>query len=999
MPGYLIKAANFVAEISNDEELKHLAGVETIKKDTLICPLPGKEWIEAKKLPVLRTFWGLNAGTVPPPIQMNAKTPVAPVKTKLPPRLETVVDSIPRFPETEENSTLEDHDDIPTEIPETPHDGVSKRAYQSIASDILGIVEDPSEIMDMNAISRAAESSLTFEIDKIQELTSTHTWHEPQPEIALIQADPQNIDNVQDLDPNVLSIEPDAENEVQEIVDCFIEEAPADSDIPHTHQAHLSEDTPDAVSADSQLENAQNKLEETTTQAMQAPDFSAQKQNNPQTTTPQDTNLENLETLNPVPKTSEQFKPHTIAHDDYVEAAPHEPTYIIETQAIEDLQNAKVEPSHVIPEDEIPIDIEIDEDNRKIEDADDQTTALGSARDPEQIFDDILKNIPTPPPSPSTESPEESKGQNWRDSVSADMFVLDSVPDDLMQFADLLEEDFEPGDKTQISPSPVHVHSTDASRKHNTAKGCNSTEKQDTIKPFRAAEKPSKSETPVVEFADEQAPTNARFKLDSQDSSAPISPSSAPISPSSNEDIRKLEEANTGAWKSKEQTAAAQEILAGQSLSHSLAQELKAAKAAVEAAKAAAEQTGNFDASIFDPMMQLVHILEDAQAQSNSQISAQELATTHQNNNVPPDILDVPQDFLDENPSEMFKFRNRKDLLQQLEDSARLERAQKAFEAAPTLRKKPESSTAEKDNLAFLEEESHSDKLKVRGRSELRRMLAAEARAAEMDSIHAMSMVSTEDYTDNKNGQDQLRSLFEKEGELHLFLANNIKKKESQIELAPVEPEAPQEPNKEHSITDDLPRRNAHAVAIAKPREAEPTVITGKVVPQTPTPTSFNDRFFEDKLVEGETPVAQFDTFFLTTQRIIYIEGNHKHIRTYESHDIENVEWVKISDDQNNKLLILNGILVCIFGVLYIAMHEMQKEYDYVFLTLAIFCLVLLPLLWIVSTKKTVKICLSDHVILKSNVAITSMNNNKAINFITHVKNASLKRKNALHLS
>ena len=71
MPGYLVKTANFVAEINNDEELVHLAEVDTIHKDTQICALPGKTWIEAKKMPILRKVWGLDPGVVPPPIRMR----------------------------------------------------------------------------------------------------------------------------------------------------------------------------------------------------------------------------------------------------------------------------------------------------------------------------------------------------------------------------------------------------------------------------------------------------------------------------------------------------------------------------------------------------------------------------------------------------------------------------------------------------------------------------------------------------------------------------------------------------------------------------------------------------------------------------------------------------------------------------------------------------------------------------------------------------------------
>ncbi|MBO5753250.1 MAG: hypothetical protein J6S69_06105, partial [Proteobacteria bacterium] len=413
------------------------------------------------------------------------------------------------------------------------------------------------------------------------------------------------------------------------------------------------------------------------------------------------------------------------------------------------------------------------------------------------------------------------------------------------------------------------------------------------------------------------------------------------------------------------------------------------------AAKAASEKSEKIDSSFLEPMLHLFDALEEAQTRSHSPQAVQELSeylknTAPKANKV--QEYDVPEDFLDENPSEIFKIRNRKDLLKQLEDSARMERAQKAFEAAPTLKKKPETRYTLKDSLSMIDEESHSDKLKIRGRSELRRMLAAEARAAEMDSVQAMPMLSTEDYADAHNSQGQLRSLFEKEGELHLFLANEIKKK-SQAELEPVEKEESASP-KEHSITDDLPRRNAHAVAVVKPKVAEPTMVTGKPIPKKcPMPTSIHDSFFDDKLVDGESPIAQFDTLFLTTHRIWYIEGNKNHIRVYESHDIENIKWVAKREDKNYFVLVVDGILLAISLVT----SHFLPSYQFVFLALAVFFLALAPLLlYIVCFKKTVQIGLSNNMVLKSSVAITTHNNKEAMEFLNRVTAAQHERKQQL---
>ncbi len=99
MPGYLVKTSFFVAEITNDEELIHLAQVETIQRDTKIRVLPDKTWIDACKLPILEGIFGdepeQDAGEE---TKIDPKVVAKPApEPKKPPRLETVVDANPYF--------------------------------------------------------------------------------------------------------------------------------------------------------------------------------------------------------------------------------------------------------------------------------------------------------------------------------------------------------------------------------------------------------------------------------------------------------------------------------------------------------------------------------------------------------------------------------------------------------------------------------------------------------------------------------------------------------------------------------------------------------------------------------------------------------------------------------------------------------------------------------------------------------------------------------------
>ncbi|MBO5752756.1 MAG: hypothetical protein J6S69_03565, partial [Proteobacteria bacterium] len=605
MPGYLIKAANFVAEISNEEELKHLAGVDTIKKDTLICPLPGKEWIEAKKLPVLRKFWGLDAGTVPPPIQMNMKTPVAPVKTKLPPRLETVVDSIPRFPETEIEKTQEND----THEEDTQTDAGTRRVYQTIASDVIGILEDPSEIMDMHAISRAAESSLTFEIDKVQELTaSTHTWHDAAFNTASAQDEMPCEGDVQDLDGSILMMEDeDNAEDIQDVTGCFAMESSEpvqeQSSENECHQAgenapgqnidetqtqslnapkfdgHELNSTPvsaepsaeiqivvtpeimanagDAVKSDAG--NAQNTAEPANLNGLAASpngsseplakeiqlagtsenmtdanktdahnivksdaekaqdiakaavldSFAALSVVNAESSAeklmvnPSNANIVVKSDAEKAPDTTkpaaldiggnsadmkpECNKPMTMAQDAYIEVAPHEPTYVIESHVIDNIKEGRSQLDKSL--EELSATFEFPNKNN-IEPEEDKTSA--------SEFAHLSEHMPNDVKSAASAKHSEHTNRSWRDSVAAQMFVPESVPEDLMmQIADMMDDEFEPGEKTQVSPSPLHVHTT-AARSGNHTTSADSTE---GIKPYRPTEKSSPSQEREDEHA------------------------------------------------------------------------------------------------------------------------------------------------------------------------------------------------------------------------------------------------------------------------------------------------------------------------------------------------------------------------------------------------------------------------------------------------------------------------------------------------------------------
>lgn len=126
MAQYLVKTANFVAQIEDDEQLLHLAVVDTLKKKSLVKRLPDGQWQSADLYPELRKIWGLSAQVPaapppPPPVGAPAKAVLLegrsarvspPSKPVGPPSLETIVDYRPRF----EDITAKDDEVVLEEI-------------------------------------------------------------------------------------------------------------------------------------------------------------------------------------------------------------------------------------------------------------------------------------------------------------------------------------------------------------------------------------------------------------------------------------------------------------------------------------------------------------------------------------------------------------------------------------------------------------------------------------------------------------------------------------------------------------------------------------------------------------------------------------------------------------------------------------------------------------------------------------------------------------------
>ncbi|MFA5625740.1 MAG: hypothetical protein WC966_11915 [Bradymonadales bacterium] len=166
MPKYLVKTANFVAQIDDDEQLVQLAAVDTLKKKSLVRQLPDGEWKSADQFAILRRIWGLagDAPQAPPPVP--PKVGKRDVPSAAPPSLETTVDYAPHFFETT------DHDDVALAVdfdeaePQflSPRELLSSDGLEySAPSDQTKIL--PSELVELEAVQELSHEDIKLELD------------------------------------------------------------------------------------------------------------------------------------------------------------------------------------------------------------------------------------------------------------------------------------------------------------------------------------------------------------------------------------------------------------------------------------------------------------------------------------------------------------------------------------------------------------------------------------------------------------------------------------------------------------------------------------------------------------------------------------------------------------------------------------------------------------------------------------------------------------------
>lgn len=333
--------------------------------------------------------------------------------------------------------------------------------------------------------------------------------------------------------------------------------------------------------------------------------------------------------------------------------------------------------------------------------------------------------------------------------------------------------------------------------------------------------------------------------------------------------------------------------------------------------------------------------------------------------------LDV---FLDEGDSEAFKVHSRSELdaLMQAE-----------LQEIATKKAVKEKAKAKKERLVehvreFEDEDESSDRLKIRTRSELRRIFKEENDTGEVDSI-SINMPMPK----SLSNQNNLRNLFEEENELHIYLASEIREKESET----IKEEGDFDPNRDHvvrpaHVESDVVEEKMPLVVVkdgVKPSgsRAEATKLTD--TRGSEKSLSKQDSSFLDLFLEGESEIASFQNLCLTNERLWSVDIVKGSIQNYESYGLNSVQWVALKQEKHWEYVALNFMFIVGLALAYAYLM------DIVTLMILIYAVVMLPVTYVFSYRTSLQVGLGNKVV-KCSQRVTRDNRKRALKFLNSIE-------------
>ena len=399
-------------------------------------------------------------------------------------------------------------------------------------------------------------------------------------------------------------------------------------------------------------------------------------------------------------------------------------------------------------------------------------------------------------------------------------------------------------------------------------------------------------------------------------------------------------------------------------------------------------------------------------------------------------VDEVDDGAYEENPSDVFRFRSRKELLKTLaregereggavedEDISMSERlrvrssrevrqlfADEAKDEEPSESGRLRVRNGQEVRRMFdgdgEEDGTDASRLKIRGRSELRHLLALEEKAAR-DKSPIATTLSTVDYSQPTSSE--LRDLFEREDELHLLI--DPEKPEPAAKKPQNEPETvvegpfssvaecvaapPSDP-----ITAALPLRVDSVTHASK--QARPEITKRTKAPTAPqadgpqTSTGFSHAFFDRALHDDEDPVACYDPLYLTNQRLWLIHFRADEVVDYESYDVENIHAVGLHEERRWALTLLDTVFIVAMAVLWIILERdvLPISNDVFFLSLMGLGIVLLPIFYRFSFCTTVQFAYAGNII-RTTVGLQHHKRGGIMEFLARLDNVRHARRRA----
>ncbi len=974
---YEIKTANFVAEIENDEQLSQLAKVGTLKKDTKIRMMPNGQWMPAKNLPVLQVVWGLvPAANVPsierpaaagtgirrlnsaPPIYSDvserngavAGLEVPPPAPCLPPRVSNLPPPAPKVSPNLPPPAPKVSPNLPPPAPKLPPQ----------RDDLFGIDEPRSEtVVDraprfIEAENEAETAQVARSSDEKMRENAVYSGRDAQK-----LADSMRSHDLEVLESLELEVEPPCVDLDKDIVFRGLSDAEDEA-------GKSTRKSPSSVALESTMLLTDDMIQQSIVEQLGKHEASSSHRSEiveaVDAYPDEDDSKTKTNWADDLPENSEETV--AMATNPFYEGAQED------SDAYDSVDISLEEPaegkSEIKQDDPVNIQNWIKNDtlHGTGKPAVAQRVPLSNRR--------IRKNVR------SIDASDEMEVERVKTSDASALLEERTTHD--VKFLDYFIEKAQT--KPIITPSDLAeaLYEEDETRERSHVDEARLHSLVDAVSSSNKATCEVDEKNTISSVIDEEDETRSREALDEklkhQDTHR--APSSAPVRTFSPADISAARAAIERAQK-KLNDADKLDV-----------RELR--------------ETANLMSSAFEAIMnsQISAVLEDndqdsvreADLKSSQRVSGsqwesskKQVSDAHKSASEPQKSEKLFQteyrvrsesqsteddaDEFDESKSEQFTVHSREEL----------EAMMRAFSQQEKEIQKLSGDHEALDGEDLEEDEpSSTEKLRVHKRLDMRHLDPMELDESESVSINLP--LATRSIPPVQAGE--LRSLFEKEDELHIFLANEIRTVESNC-------------NKEALKDEAINYRPAprESCQNGKRETTDPSMSVQDTVMTSAVGSGESENSIVTHLHTGENQVARFGSFILTNRNIWKIEKSKFGLKNYESYDLKNVQWFALREERNWKVLVLDVVfalitLVVALGLYLKGMHENWSILFHASIILCGWSILMLPVLYMISYKTSLQIGLGS-VVVKSRERIHRGEHLEAAKFLEYLDRERMK--------